>query len=238
MVQPQQSGWSINSPFYDAKLLKTAIEYDVNKANQLLDQAGLEKRDSAGWRLRSDGKRLELNMLTWTGSAPDDKDAELIMADLRAVGLFINFRKLDWSALQEIRNSNSIELVYDPYNWGTNEGSYYQAVSLGVPYNRGWWAPLWTTWMLTNGAQGEEPIPEVMEAIEAYWSFLSAVDITTQKREMSKITTIASENLWTIGTISTPGYTVIYNAKLHNLPSSNKAWGRAQWGRPQVWYVE
>ena len=40
----------------------TAIEYDVEKANQMLDAIGLDKRDGDGYRLRPDGQRLQLLM--------------------------------------------------------------------------------------------------------------------------------------------------------------------------------
>ena len=39
-----------------------ATEYDVDKANTLLDGIGLDKKDSDGYRLRSDGKRLTLGV--------------------------------------------------------------------------------------------------------------------------------------------------------------------------------
>ena len=166
LVQKQQSAWNVNSPFHDAELFNTAVEYDTDKANMYLDRAGLDKRDRDGWRLRPDGKRLELNIVTRQGE--HEKDLEIYIDNLKDVGLYTNMRTIDWGALMQLRNANQLECTYGAYNWGTNEGMYYQSVSLGIPYNSGWWCPLWTAWMLSAGARGEEPIPEVMAAIDAY----------------------------------------------------------------------
>ena len=44
LTTPQQSCWSEASPFYDANLCNTALEYDPDLANELLDKAGLSER--------------------------------------------------------------------------------------------------------------------------------------------------------------------------------------------------
>ena len=41
-----------------------AIEYDPDQANELLDKVGLDQRDSEGFRLRPDGERLSLVIIT------------------------------------------------------------------------------------------------------------------------------------------------------------------------------
>ena len=67
---------------------------------------------------------------------------------------------------------------------------------------------------------------------------MGSIEPNERKRAMAKITKIAAENLWTIGTINNPGYTVVYNAKMQNVPTEFKAWRRGEFGRPQVWYME
>ena len=236
LLQPQQSGWSKNSEFYDANLLNTAIEFDADKANSFLDKAGLDKKDKDGLRLRSDGKRLELNFLTRAGD--HEKDLGIYIDNLNAVGLYATVKVLDWGALSEARKANKLEVVYDPYNWGTNEGAYYQAQSLGVPYGRGWWGQLWNNWYTSGGKEGQEPIPEILQVIDAYNNFNTTIDPAERKAAMKTITTIATENLWTIGSFNHPGYTVVYNAKVQNMPTDFVAWRRGEFGRPQVWFKE
>ena len=234
LVGAQQSCWSETSPMYDAELCNTALDYDPDKANRLLDTAGLDKKDADGMRLRPDGKKMEINILTFEGD--HTKDVEIIISNLKKVGLSANFRVLDWGALHKIRNANELECVYDPYNWGTNEGLFYQAASLGVPYKRGYWGGLWTNWFMSDGEDGERPADPVVEAIEAYWIVLTNVDMAIRQKAMKTITQIAAENLWTIGTIQHPGNTIIYNAKLRNIPTSFEAHFRTDYGRMQTWF--
>jgi len=236
VLTPQQSAWSKLSPFYDEKLMNMAIEFDPAKAASFLDAAGLDKKDKDGWRLRSDGKRLELFAMTREGA--HEKDLGIYIDNFKAVGLNMAAKVMDWAAIQTARTANELTLVYDAYNWGTNEGSYYQAQSIGVPYGRGFWCFLWNEWFTSGGKKGEEPIPEILEVIEAYNAFNSTIVPEERKAAMKIITTIAAENLWTIGSFNHPGYAVVYSAKLQNVPTAPVAWRRGEFGRPQVWYKE
>lgn len=217
LTTPQQSCWSENSPFHDANLCNTALEYDPDLASELLDKAGLSERDEDGYRLGPDGKRLEINMVMMAGD--HESAAEIAVSNLKDVGLFINTRVLEWGAASQMRVNNELELVYDPYNWGTNEGIYYQAASLGIPYLRGFWAQKWTDWFTSNGERGEEPPAIMREAIDEYWKVKENLDWDVRAQSMKRITEIAADNLWTIGIMTHPGYTIMYNAKLQNVPT-------------------
>lgn len=224
LTTPQQSCWSENSPFHDANLCNTALEYDPDLASELLDKAGLSERDEDGYRLGPDGKRLEINMVMMAGD--HESAAEIAVSNLKDVGLFINTRVLEWGAASQMRVNNELELVYDPYNWGTNEGIYYQAASLGIPYLRGFWAQKWTDWFTSNGERGEEPPAIMREAIDEYWKVKENLDWDVRAQSMKRITEIAADNLWTIGIMTHPGYTIMYNAKLQNVPTRFLAYHR------------
>ena len=232
LTTPQQSCWSETSPFYDANLCNTALEYDPDLANELLDKAGLSERDADGYRMRPDGKRLGINMVMAAGD--HEAAAEIVVSNLKDVGLAINTRVLEWGALGQMRVNNELELVYDPYNWGTNEGIYYQAASLGIPYLRGFWAQKWTDWFTSNGERGEEPPAIIREAIDEYWKVKENLDWDVRAASMKRITEIAADNLWTIGIMTHPGYTIMYNAELQNVPTRFLAYHRTDISRPQV----
>ena len=96
LTTPQQSCWSEVSPFHDANLCNTAIEYDPDMASELLDKAGLSERDEDGYRLGPDGNRLEINMVMMAGD--HEAAAEIVVSNLKDAGLFINTRVLEWGA--------------------------------------------------------------------------------------------------------------------------------------------
>ncbi len=236
LLEPQQCGWSKASPFYNERLNKTAIEYDPAKANSLLDEMGLSKRDTDGWRLRPDGKRLEINMVLadwWE----QDKIAEIIADNLKAVGLFVNLRIIGLSLWQEMRVANKLEATLISHTWWTNEGTQ-QANALGIPEPGTAYGRLWYDWIASSGERGEKPIPEILEAIEAASKWKASFDPEERKRLMKKITDIAADNLWVIGTLSSGGWVVIFNAKLQNYPTEFFSWTRGDYGLPWMWFFE
>jgi peptide/nickel transport system substrate-binding protein len=235
MLQPQQPGWSKNVPYYNERLNTTAIEFDPQKAGELLDAAGLDKRTSDGWRLRPDGKRFELNivgMLPWGTT----RVAEILVDQLRDAGIFANYRDLDWGIGNEMIEANQIESFLMSGTWWTEEGAYLGMNAVGVPVGVSPWAPLWNDWFHSQGARGEEPIPEVKQSIDAYWAFRQEMDPEQRKQHMQIITDNAADNLWVVGILSPGGFVVAYNAKLMNVPTDFRAHNRGDNGRPATWF--
>ena len=59
-ARPSQNTVLPESPYYDAAVATEWTEFDIDKANALLDEAGLGNRDSDGIRLMPNGRRLEI----------------------------------------------------------------------------------------------------------------------------------------------------------------------------------
>ncbi|MGI0044102.1 MAG: ABC transporter substrate-binding protein, partial [Nitrososphaeraceae archaeon] len=76
----------------------TKYEYDSEKANRLLDEAGYTKGP--------DGKRFTLTLHYYPGSADDLKVAEIVREQLRNVGIDIRIISLDQTAYGEIVSRN------------------------------------------------------------------------------------------------------------------------------------
>ncbi|MCY3748865.1 MAG: ABC transporter substrate-binding protein [Chloroflexi bacterium] len=71
--------------------------YDVGKANQILDEGGYAEKDSDGFRLAPDGRRLEI-------SYPDRGDpvVELFKLDVeKNLGIFVDIPKMDGATHRE-----------------------------------------------------------------------------------------------------------------------------------------
>ncbi|MGI6705863.1 MAG: ABC transporter substrate-binding protein [Clostridia bacterium] len=69
---------------------KVPFEYSPEKANKLLAEMGLDKRDSEGFRLGPDGKRfvIPFEIAIWTVGS--DKVTELVAQYWRDVGIYTN----------------------------------------------------------------------------------------------------------------------------------------------------
>ena len=84
--KPRQNCPTVISPFYSKKLENAHIQYDPIRANALLDELGLARRNAEGIRLRRDGRPLALfiDSNDWTGFV----DAlQLVARNWREVGV-------------------------------------------------------------------------------------------------------------------------------------------------------
>lgn len=82
------------TPFYSSDFEHTQ-EYDPDRANQLLEEAGWKARDEEGYRIK-DGKRLTAHLLTSNRATPAD--------------LFL------WEQVQATSRKTGFELVVEPLN--------------------------------------------------------------------------------------------------------------------------
>ena len=85
--QPVQSSDLAGSPFMEDWFLTSYAEYDPERANQLLDEMGLDKRDSEGWRLRPDGQRLKLPLEFFRVNSHLVPVSELVVEYWRDLGI-------------------------------------------------------------------------------------------------------------------------------------------------------
>ena len=80
--KPRQVCPPPSSPFYDAEYERAYIEYDPDRANDLLDQMGLTRRED-GLRLRPDGAPIKLYIET---TSLNNRILELVASYWTAVG--------------------------------------------------------------------------------------------------------------------------------------------------------
>jgi peptide/nickel transport system substrate-binding protein len=72
-AKPSQNTVLPESPYYDAAQAASWTQFDLDKANALLDEIGLTKRDGDGTRLMADGRRLEI-VIESTGERSIESD--------------------------------------------------------------------------------------------------------------------------------------------------------------------
>jgi len=243
LCEPQQSAPSKNSPFYHERLAHTALEYDTKKANALLDEIGLDKRDANGFRLAPNGEKLQINFLAcpW-----NQQVAELGIDMLKAVGLNCSLRIVGFMPFVNAREANEHEAVFMWGAWSTTEGRYLdnQAGDWLPISGDGWccfWSSAWRDWYFSKGERGEKPIPVLLEAIEYYEKAQAAWDIEEQKKWFGKVLDIAADNLWVIGILSYHGgcpALLAITPNLRNFPTSSVAWYYGDRARMGCYFFE
>jgi peptide/nickel transport system substrate-binding protein len=126
--------------------------FDLDKANQLLDEMGMEK-GSDGYRLGPDGKRFSIPIEV-QAAAPDIVPlAELLTQMWKEIGIHVTVKTIDGTLWGTRNAANELKASII---WTTNDALWHFS-----DWGEGLWAPLWEKWRQTGGKEGEEPPEDV-----------------------------------------------------------------------------
>ncbi len=217
------------SPFYHKALSESFVEYDPERANQLLDELGLVRRDSEGYRTFPDGSRMVWYLSMVNGVEIPSEPYKFVEEDWAEVGIRLipRFRSRPYFAA-EFRASKA-----DFFAWGGSGGilpildpRMFAAVS---PFTHGLYAFGQANWYDKGGLRGErlpggqayrEPAPDdpLRRTMELHEKARASLSLQEQKAYFREIGDIAAENLWTIGiTKGRPHLAVVKNG-FRNVP--------------------
>ncbi|NPV09883.1 MAG: hypothetical protein HPY83_18220 [Anaerolineae bacterium] len=197
MATPYNPAGSPADPHWVEGYGSTALEYDVDLANEYLDKAGLDRRDGDGFRLRPDGERLQLLLECY----PSEEGGLLIdifsqvAAYWRELGIEATAKEIERSLWAQRAQAN--ECMMPSYgcaglNWILDPTWY-------VPYGSCYWGPLFAQWAINHEA-GEEPPPLIREIIEWYEQLKSEPDPEKRLELGRRILGRHNEELFIIGT--------------------------------------
>jgi peptide/nickel transport system substrate-binding protein len=176
--------------------------YDVKQANDLLDKLGLAKKDSDGYRLRTDGKgRLRLEMITVGGSfVPFTAVGEMIKQQWRKIGIDVDIKELERNLAFTRDNNNENQII----TWA-NDGSevlfLFPRHALPVDAAESHMGMAFAKWYASRGTAGKKP--DDPEMIKAFDLFRAAYGMNDEDRTKAakEIWKIIVEQTWSIGTV-------------------------------------
>ena len=202
---PAQPNPAPTSPWYIERYAKQYTEYDLNKANQILDELGLTKRDAENYRLRPDGKRLRIVISAFTPWPPENVEAmELVKGYWKKIGIEVAVKP----TARELWITRMKAGDYDISTYSSKMGCFGYPPTVRAetfPFAQtSWWAPQWGLWFATNGKSGEEPPADVKKIMEIYEEILSETSVEKRNALIRKVIEIHGENFWTIGIIMEP----------------------------------
>jgi len=129
------------------------VEYNPTKANELLDEIGLNKRDSDGFRTRPDGTKLEL-VLDITDKRFHPKAAVILKKNWEAVGLRIVLNSIYDTPAVTLRGEKSIYQLRLDHIAEMDLWTYPDWVfPTGTDPNRRMW-PFIVRYQITSGHEG------------------------------------------------------------------------------------
>jgi peptide/nickel transport system substrate-binding protein len=175
---------------------------DVKKANEMLDKIGLAKKDSEGFRLRTDGKgRLRIEIMTLGGQFLQfTQISEMIREQWKKIGIDLTVQEVERSLALKRTAANEQQLGA----WNNDGSEHLFTFPLHVfPFEIAAVAssgPLYARWFQSAGAQGKEPPARLKELME---KFKRAYGVPEKERiELGKeVWKIAAEEVYIIGVI-------------------------------------
>lgn len=150
LAEARQASPVTGSPNFDPELETHWAEFDPDKANQLLDKIGLDKRDSAGYRLRPDGKRLSIVVEMQHANGP--KTVEIIADNYKEVGIELLPRLIDRTQWDASRDNNNFQMQWYPF-----DRLSVVAADPRIMMGNDSYAHQYYIWYSTKGASGIEP---------------------------------------------------------------------------------
>ena len=238
LARPQQP-LPVSGELYDEELAQLCVEYNPDKANQLLDEIGLNNRNSQGFRTWPDGSELKLDMnlrqetLLWLDIS------EVVIPQLREVGLDISAHITSWSQAKKDLTAR----ISDIAGMSTSNGAVMNDI-LGKGFGHylafHWGSP-WRDWYRSSGKKGEEPPDWVKEVIDLQTKILVspeevAIPLIKQGHR------ILGEHLPAIGTLGNFPAVHLIRDNIRNVDQS-VSWYESGWGSmlvayPFQWFFE
>jgi len=243
LATASQAAPTPNSLFYEPWMTDYFAEYDVEEANRLLDEMGLDQRDADGFRLRPDGTPLLINFQVSVPEESWEKIGELITDYWNDVGVKTNYKLIEIGLYNELRDSNAVDLgawafdTTDIGDIGNNLSNFRPEYSARASGH------LWRDWFDSDGEEGEEPPDDIKRQWELADQYLAAPYGSQEQFDIGKeLYTNHFESLYVIGTIQRPPQPLLFKSDLCNTPPNDTdaiwSWSYRQWVMfmPEQWY--
>jgi ABC-type dipeptide/oligopeptide/nickel transport system permease component/ABC-type transport system substrate-binding protein len=223
--EPSQVEPGPRSPFYSPKLAQAFIENDPARANAMLDEVGLARRDSEGFRTFRDGARMtfHLDYTAFSGFGP----TQFIVDNWAEVGV----RVIPRERSRPLFYTEKDAMEFD-FNVWTSESEHLPLLRprYFIPDDtEAFYCVGWARWHVLGGffdnpradVRGAIPVPRdhpMYQAMQHLYEARRAPTLDGQVEAFRKVTDIVADNLWTIGLATAPPQPVVIDKHLRNVP--------------------
>lgn len=239
-----------SASFFKQEWADNYAQYDIDLANKLLDEVGLDKKDEQGFRLRPDGRPFSFMLEYLPHEGPKTETFELIVKHFAKVGLKVEAAARERSYL--ITRLQASE--HDCSGWHVDRQLERAAYAYGSTQKLGpggdsaiTWAKPWRDWFISGGKAGKEPPREAKDLFNAYSDWQKTQMGTAEYMAAGqKVYDLIAENLWVIGIVGEGPQPVIIKNNLENVFKAGDDrkiwWGAANWfwlpHKPWQWFFK
>ncbi|AYG62905.1 ABC transporter substrate-binding protein (plasmid) [Rhizobium jaguaris] len=207
------------SPLYRPEYSSAWIAHDTAQANDLLDAAGLDKRDRDGIRLLPDGRRAEITVETAGESTLDTDVLELVTDHWRRVGiaLFTRVSQRDVFRSRAMGGRILMSIWYGLDNGVPTADMNPGQLAPTMDDQMQW--PLWGMHYLSRGTQGVPPdLPDAVELVELLGKWGVAASSFERAEIWHRMLSIYTQQVFSIGLINGTLQPILRASHLQNMP--------------------
>ncbi len=209
------------SPFYDPENRAAWAHYDMQAANDLLDEMGLTERRADGIRLLPDGRPM-MFMVETAGERQEVENALQITTDTwRDIGVQLVIRPLGRDILRS-RVSSGVSMAAVWFGWDNGLPQPYTSPAYLAPRQQDFFAwPKWGQYFLTEGQSGEKvdmPAPQRLLDLSLEWD--RATDDRARSDIWREMLKIHADEVYGISILAEAPQPVVVSNRLRNVPEA------------------
>ena len=221
LVQESNNTVLSESPLYKPEFQHDGIQFDLDKANALLDELGLTQRDDRGVRLMSDGRPLEILIQTAGESTEQTDVLELIHDSWLAAGIKLYSVPSTREVFRNrIFSGDAIMSIWSGLENGIPTADYSPMdLAPTSKYQYQW--PKWGSYYESSGSAGEEPtLPEVRQLVALNDRWSQARTQSEREEIWHEMLDINREKMFSIGIVNHVPHPIVVNDFLKNVPET------------------
>lgn len=206
---------------YNPEIDGSYADFDVERANALLDSIGMDQRDADGYRLLPNGETFTFSLLFTPGWLEGvTETAEIAAESWREVGIRANARPVDHSVRTQRRISGDVDAWMRPATGGlaTYGLQYGFGVHLFAQHQWHWWRT--RNWEESRRPSNIVP-PEgaLQEICEVYEQIILLEPFSDEYEVLvDRYREIMADQLWVIGVVQDTPKVLVSNKYLLNVP--------------------
>ncbi len=208
------------SPLFEEKFASEWASLDIDKANTLLDEIGLTKRDAKGVRLMEDGRPLDIIVET-AGESQEQLDVlELIGGDWKKIGVSLFPKPSQRDVIFNRALSGDLVMgVWSGWDNGVATADMVPDELAPVHGDSSLVWPAWGDYWESHAASGE-PVdyPPAERLLQLYKDWLRSGSNAEREKIWKEMLQIHADETLIIGTVSGVRQPVVVKDKIKNVP--------------------
>ncbi len=208
------------SPMFDKNCSNPWAQYDVARANQLLDELGLTERNDRGIRLLPDGRPLEI-VIESAGESTEQSDVLALVSDSwREIGIRLHTKALQRDLLRtRVFSGATLMSVWTGMDNAMITPDTDPKEMAPVEQTKLCW-PKWGQYYETKGRAGE-PVddPAARRLLTLYETWSETYDTETREGIWREMLDIHRSEVFSINTVYGVFQPVVVSNRLRNVPS-------------------